>query len=159
MLISYIPSNYCNILATIKASGLSGIGGPYNVQFHIDGALVVPDRPVSIAAGIESVVFQSRSVLLAPNDHLTITLTGRPPDTSVDVQCFIVDASPVTADQVSEITEPLLEAAITEAIRNLNITVRPTTTVIGACDKNTVQMPNRFKKAPVNVTPPIPKNQ
>lgn len=137
------------LLTKIEVTGASGAGGDYSIQMWLDDKLVVPDRAVPIAAGITAFVVESKQMLLVEGQVVSFYLQGLGGDTDVSVGFVVADVTPVgSAEIVETVADPLI-AAVEAALAELDITVRPTRTVVGTCGRATVTVPANLRQRAV----------
>lgn len=124
------------LIVMVNVDNLSGVGGDYSAKLSIDNRLVVPDRKVKVEAGNDSVSFQSRDIVLYENGILKVNLQGTVSDTNVSGRLLIIDTSPVTVEEVSDLISdviPDIISAIQKAMKGVNIIVKPETKILGPC--------------------------
>lgn len=139
-----VTGQHVALIVMINVDNLSGSGGEYAAKLRIDNRLIVPDRKVIIDAGQTAVSFQSRDIVLYENGVLKINLQGMAGDTNVSGRLLVIDTSPVTVEEVSDLIDgmtPEIITAVEEAIGKLNVTVKPETKVLGPCQRTVVPMP------------------
>ena len=148
-LISFtITGQHAALIIMINVDGLAGVGGEYSAKVYIDNHLVVPDRTVIVASGMASISFQSRDIVLYKNGILKVLLKGLSGDVNVHGRMIIIDTSPVTVEEVSDLINsitPNILDSITLAIGNLNVSVRPEVKILGPCQKPVTPIP-MFKR-------------
>lgn len=139
-----VSGQHVALIVMINLDGLSGVGGEYSVKLLIDDRLVVPDRQVTVEAGQTSISIQSRDLVLYEDGVLKIKMLGLAGDTNLSGRLIVIDTSPVTVEEVSDLVESITPTIITSveaAIAGLNVTVKPETKVLGPCRRPVVPMP------------------
>jgi hypothetical protein len=71
-------------------------GGNYFVRVYLNGILLSPDPAIAVESGTQQTLFQSRPVILATNDVVSIFVQGLPADTGVDVSTEMLAPDVVT---------------------------------------------------------------
>lgn len=103
----------------------------YDVKFYVDSALVLPTRSISCPAGVSKASIQSRSLIVRAGSVLSLTAEGAPSDTNIKVTVNLIDVTPISADDVMNVINPVLEDAIETGLAETEI--RPTRTILGPC--------------------------
>jgi hypothetical protein len=132
------------LITMVNVDNISGVGGEYSARLYIDDRIVVPDRKVFCDPGATSVSFQSRDIVVYIDGVLSIKLKGLGGDNNVSGRLILIDSSPVTVEEVSDIVMSLvpdINQAIQDNMDKINITVKPETRVLGACSRPVVAMP------------------
>lgn len=151
-----VTDQHAALIIMINVDDLSGAGGEYSARVWIDDRIVVPDRKVIVDVGRTAVSFQSRDIVLYIDGILKVYLQGTASDTNVSGRLIIIDTSPVTVEEISDLIDgmtPDIISSIEQSIKNLDVTVKPETKVFGPCQKPITSVPQAYKKSVV----PIPK--
>ena len=130
------------LITVVNVDNISGVGGEYSAKLYIDDRIVVPDRKVLCDPGSTSVSFQSRDIVVYINVILSVKLKGLLGDTNVSGRLILIDNSPVTVQEVSDIVMSLIpdiNQAIEDNMNKINITVKPETKILGVCQRPKVK--------------------
>lgn len=123
------------VLVVIQVNLSNCESDSYIVQVYVDEALVVPDKPVP-SSSVDNMVAQSRSVIVEDGSLLEVKITGQAGDTAISGAVVVVDATPVSTQDVIDSIIPQLNAAVLEGLSTLE--VRPTVHVLGPIPRRTV---------------------
>lgn len=134
------------LMVKITVSDIAGVGGNYVSQMHVDDALIVPDRPIPVAAGVEKFCLESRQVLVLAGETLKAKLRGLSGDTSQTVSVAIINVSPLQAEEIVDEVAGPLTAHVVDAVGELDVEVRPQQHVLGPCSKTVTAMPQAHAK-------------
>lgn len=120
-------------LARIDLARING-GGIYSANFYINSNKILPNFPIEIDAGRNAFITQSKEIIIAPNDLVSLRVFGLSQDTDVSAKAFLYDIGSLPTD---------IENAINAAIRaGLKDTViNPERTVLGPCIEPTRASP------------------
>ncbi len=147
------------LITVVNVDNISGSGGEYSARLYIDDRIVVPDRKVFCDPGSTSVSFQSRDIVVYVNGVLSVKLKGLAGDTNVSGRLLLIDSSPVTVQEVSDIVLSLIpdiNQAIEDNMDQINITVKPETKVVGACQRSEVKTLGAYQR-PIVAMPQVKK--
>lgn len=135
------------ISVRVSLSNIVG-GGGYDCDIAMNGVDIFPASQITVGSGATEAEFQSRQLIMRPNDTVAVTLDGLSGDTAVDVIVTLADVTPITASEMQNVIITELEASIsqtvTNAVSDIEVTVRPTRTVLGVCSRQVRQMPQRL---------------
>lgn len=148
---AYTGTTHKVVLARISLTNIVG-GGDYSCSVLLNGVEVLPSVAITIGGGVVEAEFQSRLIVLRPSDRVVVEVLGRAGDTAVDIVTTLMDATSITGDELEssllESLETSINSTITSAIADLNVTVRPTRTVLGSCSRQVRTF-----------APPLPRNR
>lgn len=135
------------ISVRVSLASIAG-GGNYDCDIAINGVDIFPASQIVVGFGATTAEFQSRQLILRPDDTIAVTVTGLGADTSVDLTATLADITPITATElqnsiISELEDSINQTVAT-AIAAMDISVRPTRTVLGACSRQVRSMPRRL---------------
>lgn len=124
------------IISRSTVHHLASMNGIYQVGILVNNHPIVPSYDVEVV-DLAAFNLQSRLVTLMPNDILTITLQGNVPDNYVDIETILVDATPITAEELivatTQAADSNLTPVITNEIADLDVACRVLKVVLGAC--------------------------
>jgi hypothetical protein len=75
-------------------------GGIYEGHALVDDNQVTPKSSILFDSGQTKGILQGRPITLEPEDVLTLTVTGQPGDTAVNVSSALHDATPIQAEDL-----------------------------------------------------------
>jgi len=84
-------------------------GGKYILHVYINGNLVTPDSSVTVPSGTMQTSLQSRQLILAAGDVLTVEAVGRAGDVDVDVTSYLMDTTPAQTSDLTNSGEVLVD--------------------------------------------------
>lgn len=90
------------VRATLGGTGgpIAG-GGAYTLKSYINGVVISPVAVVSVGGGVTATAIQSRHLLLAEDDTLTVTATGLVGDAAVRTLAELFDVTPAQLEELT----------------------------------------------------------
>lgn len=123
---THTMSDNSMIMLQVVLSNIVGAGNQYFVRFYIDGILVIPSQDF-IFDSTSGIVHSGAMVGLA-GSVVTVTVLGVNGDNAINVTTTLMDTSPVSITEITEILEPQIQEIIAGSFSSA--TIRPTTTVL-----------------------------